>query len=181
MPPPSSKAYPKNKRPQFNPPRPSSKPKKATAPRRKSAPSKRKRHSFIDDQASGSVESEEQEVNESENDDGVPPSKGQSSSEEESDVSARMDPNTNAISSTQEPPPTIPPALLTKLLHRHFKDDKIKIGKDANKVVGRYMETFVREAIARAAFERSEAAGEGDAGVAGDFLEVGGFFTLFAS
>lgn len=36
------------------------------------------------------------------------------------------------------------------------------------------METFVREAIARAAFERSEAVAEGrvDAGVAGEFLEV---------
>ncbi len=36
------------------------------------------------------------------------------------------------------------------------------------------METFVREAIARAAFERSEAVAQGTvpAGLAGEFLEV---------
>lgn len=35
------------------------------------------------------------------------------------------------------------------------------------------METFVREALARAAFERAEASGEGGAR-GGDFLEVSG-------
>ena len=45
----------------------------------------------------------------------------------------------------------------------------MRIGKEANGVVGKYMETFVREAIARAAFERQEAGVEG---MAGDFLEV---------
>ena len=40
-------------------------------------------------------------------------------------------------------------------------------------MVGKYMETFVREAIARAAFERSEAGGKG---IGGDFLEVSGLF-----
>ena len=35
-------------------------------------------------------------------------------------------------------------------------------------MVGKYIETFVREAIARAAFERSEAEG----GLGGQFLEV---------
>lgn len=50
----------------------------------------------------------------------------------------------------------------------------MRIGKEANGVVGKYMETFVREAIARAALERSEAVAQGNvaAGVAGDFLEV---------
>ena len=67
---------------------------------------------------------------------------------------------------TDDAPPTIPPKLLTTLLNHHFRDEDTRIGKDANALVGRYMETFVREALARAAFERNEA---GDR----DFLEVG--------
>lgn len=41
-------------------------------------------------------------------------------------------------------------------------------------MMGKYFETFVREAIARAAFERSEAVANGAAavGLAGEFLEV---------
>jgi hypothetical protein len=77
--------------------------------------------------------------------------------------------------STVEERPAIPPELLTKLLHHHFDREATRIGKDANKVVGKYMETFVREAIARAALERGEAAAAaaaGGEGRAGDFLEV---------
>lgn len=49
--------------------------------------------------------------------------------------------------------------------------EPMRIGKDANKVVGKYLETFVREAIARANSERTQA--EDEAGVKGDgFLEV---------
>jgi len=58
----------------------------------------------------------------------------------------------------------IPPDLLTRLLHEHFKEEGTRISKDANKAVGRYMETFVREALARAAWMRSESGG--------GFLEV---------
>ncbi|KAI9675755.1 MAG: hypothetical protein M1817_001122 [Caeruleum heppii] len=61
-------------------------------------------------------------------------------------------------SSTLEASATIPPQLLTKLLHAHFKEDGMRMSKDANAVVGKYMETFVKEALARAALERSEAA-----------------------
>jgi len=54
----------------------------------------------------------------------------------------------------------------------------MRIGKGANAAVGKYFETFVREAIARAAFERAEAVGS--AGGRGDgFLEVSGLFTGF--
>ena len=45
----------------------------------------------------------------------------------------------------------------------------MRIGKDANELVGKYMETFIREAIARATFERSESDG---GGLGGEFLEV---------
>jgi hypothetical protein len=68
--------------------------------------------------------------------------------------------------------PGIPPALLTTLLHQ-FMSDEMRISKDADKAVGKYMETFVREAVARAAFER---AGERELG--GGFMEVR-FLTLF--
>jgi CENP-S associating centromere protein X len=50
--------------------------------------------------------------------------------------------------------PAIPPKLLTRLLHHHFTSDKIKITKDANVVVAKYVDIFVREALARAAYER---------------------------
>jgi hypothetical protein len=61
---------------------------------------------------------------------------------------------------------TIPQELLTRLLHEFFKEEGTRISKDANTAVGRYMETFVREALARAAFMRAEMDG-GDG-----FLEV---------
>ncbi|OJZ89623.1 hypothetical protein ASPFODRAFT_42898 [Aspergillus luchuensis CBS 106.47] len=67
--------------------------------------------------------------------------------------------------------PVIPPKLLTRLLHHHFQNEKTKITKDANTVVAKYVDVFVREALARAAFERSEAVGKG-ASVGDGFLEV---------
>ena len=73
------------------------------------------------------------------------------------------------MASTEDPPPTIPPKLLTRLLHHNFKDSDVRIGKQANELVGKYIETFIREAIARATFERSEADG---GGLGGEFLEV---------
>ncbi|GLA25669.1 hypothetical protein M752DRAFT_326274 [Aspergillus phoenicis ATCC 13157] len=67
--------------------------------------------------------------------------------------------------------PVIPPKLLTRLLHHHFQNEKTKIAKDANTVVAKYVDVFIREALARAAFERSEAVGKG-AAVGDGFLEV---------
>ncbi|KAL4880926.1 CENP-S associating centromere protein X-domain-containing protein [Aspergillus karnatakaensis] len=69
--------------------------------------------------------------------------------------------------------PLIPSKLLTKLVHHHFKNEKTKIAKDANKVVAKYIDVFVREAVARAAFERQEGNNDGGGGGIGDgFLEV---------
>jgi centromere protein X len=48
----------------------------------------------------------------------------------------------------------IPPELLTRILHEFFEKDGTRISKDANKAVGKYMDVFVREAIARAAVEK---------------------------
>jgi hypothetical protein len=55
----------------------------------------------------------------------------------------------------------IPPELLTRVLHEFFERDGTRITRDANAAVARYMDVFVREAIARAAVERD-----------GGFLEV---------
>ncbi|KAK1772773.1 CENP-S associating centromere protein X-domain-containing protein [Phialemonium atrogriseum] len=56
---------------------------------------------------------------------------------------------------------TIPPELLTRLLHEFFEKDGTRVTRDANAAVARYMDIFVREAIARSAAERD-----------GKFMEV---------
>lgn len=61
----------------------------------------------------------------------------------------------------------IPEALLTRLLHECFKDDNTRIGKDASAAVQKYMDTFVRETIARAVDMRMS-----ENGIGGDFVEV---------
>ncbi|KAL8949090.1 MAG: hypothetical protein Q9222_004780 [Ikaeria aurantiellina] len=152
MPSTSSKPPAKRGRPSFKPPRPSAgkstKAKQST--RRKSAPTPT---------IPSSSESE---------DDLASPSQ-----EDSSDHEAESSSTVAAPTGTQDPPPIIPPKLITRILYHHLEKDgngSMKIGKDANILVGKYMDTFVREAIARAAFERSqteEAAGTGDG-----FLEV---------
>ncbi|KAI1817097.1 CENP-S associating centromere protein X-domain-containing protein [Poronia punctata] len=49
---------------------------------------------------------------------------------------------------------TIPPELLTRILHEFFEKSETRISKDANKAVAKYMDIFVREAIARTAVEK---------------------------
>jgi centromere protein X len=56
----------------------------------------------------------------------------------------------------------IPEDLLNILIHQFFKQEGTRMSKDANTAVGRYMETFVREALARAAWAREEGGGGGD-------------------
>ncbi|KAJ5826611.1 CENP-S complex centromere protein X [Penicillium robsamsonii] len=69
--------------------------------------------------------------------------------------------------------PKIPSKLLTRLLHQHFQNEKTKVAKDANNVVAKYIDVFVREAIARAAYERAESDGNtGGRGLGDGFLEV---------
>lgn len=69
--------------------------------------------------------------------------------------------------------PAIPPKLLTRLLHHHFQNEKTKIAKDANVAVSKYVDIFVREAVARAAYERAEGQGaEGGRSIGDGFLEV---------
>lgn len=49
---------------------------------------------------------------------------------------------------------TIPKELLTRLLHEFFTKDATRISRDANAAVGKYVDVFVREAIARTAVEK---------------------------
>lgn len=70
----------------------------------------------------------------------------------------------------EEEKPAIPPKLLARLLYEGFEDKNMRIGKEAMAVVSKYIETFAREAIARAAFERQDAEAEG--GMSDGFLQV---------
>lgn len=101
----------------------------------------------------------------------------QDDSPEEVSLSEGTDSSSDIVvpSNSQDAPPVIPPKLLTRLLHHHFENDNTRLGQNANALIGKYMETFVREALARAAFERSESNG-GQTG--GDFLEVSGLVTV---
>lgn len=58
------------------------------------------------------------------------------------------------LSDDEEPEKTIPPDLLTRILSDFFEKDGTRITKDANNAVAKYMDIFVKEAIARAAAER---------------------------
>lgn len=70
--------------------------------------------------------------------------------------------------------PFIPPNLLLRLLTHHFKSDSTRVSTASLKVLDKYFETFVREAVYRAVEERKKRVGlgeedEGDGGM----LEVG--------
>lgn len=66
-----------------------------------------------------------------------------------------------AVEEEEPPEKTIPGDLLTRLLHEFFEKDATRISRDANAAVGKYVDVFVREAIARTAVEKR-----------GGFLEV---------
>lgn len=68
-------------------------------------------------------------------------------------------------------PPPIPQKLLARLLYESFTDKNVKIGKEAMTVFGKYIEIFVREGLARAAYYREEA-DAGASGVGDGFLQA---------
>lgn len=49
---------------------------------------------------------------------------------------------------------SIPKDLLTRILHDLFEKDATRVSRDANAAVGKYVDVFVREAIARTAVEK---------------------------
>ena len=78
---------------------------------------------------------------------------------------------THTATPTGASEPAIAPSLLQRILHHHFKDkDGTRITTDAKEAVGKYVETFVREAIMRSAHESQAAADDG--GRDDGFLEV---------
>ncbi|KAG8528938.1 uncharacterized protein KY384_006627 [Bacidia gigantensis] len=162
----------------FKPPRPSNK----TAPKSntKQSANGRRKHERAPQLISSDDEDDDDDDDE---DDHLMQSSVSAHSSNRENLDQQSDSQPDPTLSSSNPPPTIPPALLTKLLHHHFKDrdgvsaGDVRIGKDAMAVVGKYIETFVREAIARAAFERQEeidqrVAKGGRREVGDDFLEV---------
>ncbi|KAF2221635.1 CENP-S associating centromere protein X-domain-containing protein [Elsinoe ampelina] len=53
--------------------------------------------------------------------------------------------------------PGIPPTLLTRIMHEFYADKDTKISRNANAMMRRYVDIFVREAVARAAEGQKEA------------------------
>lgn len=88
------------------------------------------------------------------------PRQQQPDSDEEMDGGEEEDDDQDEDEATKK---TVPPELLTRLLHEFFEQDSTRITRDANDAVAKYVDVFVREAIARAAIER---------GAGGGFLEV---------
>jgi hypothetical protein len=88
-------------------------------------------------------------------------------SDEEDDIHAQL-PSHRATSHENEDPagpslsdgsPAIPQPLLIRLLHENFADKTTKIDKHAIKVLQKYFEVFVREAIMRTALQKKEDGG----------------------
>lgn len=146
-------------RPSFKPPRPAKAPSKPTAaakPTRTNS-SKASKPSASKAQAATVIDSSDEGDNDAFDDsilDDIDHDLGSAS------VSKAIAP---ASSSQLES--AIPRDLLVRMLHEHFRHSDTRITQDAADVLTRYMELFVREAMARAAKENSERDGDG-------FLEV---------
>ncbi|KAL7927813.1 CENP-S associating centromere protein X domain-containing protein [Trichoderma austrokoningii] len=73
---------------------------------------------------------------------------------ESSDDQAEGANQTINVEEEPEPEKSIPKALLTRILHEFFTKDATRMSRDANAAVGKYVDVFVREAIARTAMEK---------------------------
>lgn len=80
---------------------------------------------------------------------------------ESSDDQAEEANQTINVEEEPEPEKAIPKALLTRILHEFFAKEATRMSRDANTAVGKYLDVFIREAIARTAVEKR-----------GGFLEV---------
>ncbi|KAF2396440.1 hypothetical protein EJ06DRAFT_240110 [Trichodelitschia bisporula] len=147
----------------FKPPRPVAKPAAASTSRTK-ATSARTSGGVTKSTAKGKGKARAAPASDDEN----------ASSTEGSEIEEQEEvrPARRGIVDDDEPPP-IPEKLLARLLRDGFEDEGTKIGAEAMSVVGKYVETFVREAIARAMEERRAAEREaGDMGPDAGFLQV---------
>ncbi len=90
------------------------------------------------------------------------------SDDDDDDIGPFISPDRDAVASNALPgasqsdeSASIPQNLLTRLLHEHFADKTTQIDKQAIQVFQKYIEVFVREAIARSALANEESAEEG--------------------
>ncbi|KAJ5259229.1 hypothetical protein N7478_012210 [Penicillium angulare] len=75
--------------------------------------------------------------------------------------------------------PQINPKLMTAIFHHFLKNDKTRISKDADAMMAKYMDLFVREAIARGKLERDLVnESKGRSGSGDNFIEVEDLETL---
>jgi CENP-S associating Centromere protein X len=154
MPSTSASAATKRKRPAFSPPQP--KPSKATGngvskpstSKGKVRPAPSKQHKSYP--LTSPTPSESDSTTESEPNS---PRRSLSPHSEPDYILAEVTHNEGA----QDDEPIVPLALVHTLLNHHFSDKaKTRISQDAKALIGKYVDTFVREAIARSAFERQE-------------------------
>ncbi|KAL9056713.1 MAG: hypothetical protein Q9162_002782 [Coniocarpon cinnabarinum] len=67
--------------------------------------------------------------------------------------------------------PSIPLALVSRLLHDHFKNSDTRITKEAMSMIEKYIETFMKEAVVRTVLSKNEQQNR-DADGGDGFLEV---------
>jgi centromere protein X len=101
-------------------------------------------------------------------------SKGESdspSAQQSAPTARRQSANTerDAQAAAEQQSPLIPALLLTRICQENFHHPDTKLGKEARMLLGKYMDTFVREALARAKHEMDQKKG---AARTRDFLEV---------
>lgn len=164
---PPKTAATKRKGPQFNPPRPvkasaqnAAATKRAPAGAAKQAasaarPSFQNATTIISSDEEGDGQDDEQ--NEDEDDDDL--------MEDAPAPTRNARPTAAASMSTPIPAP-----LLARLLYENFEDQNTQIQKGAMNLTGKYMEIFVREALARAKNERELSVKAG--GISDGFLQV---------
>ncbi|KAJ4333943.1 hypothetical protein N0V87_007202 [Didymella glomerata] len=155
---------------QFKPPRPVKAPVPAKAPAKASAAASRATGASKKSSAPAArtgfqpaatiISSDEEDAQEDEFDDAF-------SDDLMEDVPAPKPTKTIEPLATAHP---IPAPLLARLLHENFEDPNTQIQKGAMTLTGRYMEIFVREALARAKHERGRSARND--GISDGFLQV---------
>lgn len=108
---------------------------------------------LLDDEAEGDEDEsdgDEEEQDEAEDDNDA------------SDADMMLAEVTHDLPENEAMEPAIPIPLLHRLMHHSFKTSQdTKLSTDARACVGKYIEVFIREGIARCAFEVSEKAHEG--------------------
>lgn len=107
-----------------------------------------------------------------------PPARARDLSDNDDTIEVPDEPRSAAVDIGAETDeiPLLPAPLLTRLLHESFEDKGMKIGRDANALVARYMDIFVREAVARAEEAHLERARRGGLGAGDEDMDGGGVF-----